>query len=139
MRQLVNPFPGIAAVLAGVWFIVSLWPEAGLAASEGDRVAWPHSQGTVRVRGPGGDGFGFIVGEKSGRLYLLTANHVVSGPDAKVQIYFAHERIEPVAADPGACRSAARLRPAVRNRARSRHQRQARVGTTAPPTPFAAT
>jgi formylglycine-generating enzyme required for sulfatase activity len=82
----------------GAWLALALYPEPGIAASEGDRVAGPYIQSTVRINGPGGDGFGFIVGEKAGRLYLVTADHVVSGPDAPVQVFFQQDRTEPVEA-----------------------------------------
>jgi len=93
---------GVWPLLLGLGTLLALYGAPAVAETEGDRVAGPYRQGTVRIQGPGGEGFGFLVGGDARRLYLVTANHVVSGPTAgpgaAVQVYFAHDRTEPVAA-----------------------------------------
>ena len=99
MRHFAKLYSSTAGILLGTWLAVILYPEPGIAASVGDRVAGPYTRGAVRIKGPGGAGFGFIVGENAGRLYLVTADHVVSGPEGKIQLFFEHDRTEPVNAE----------------------------------------
>ncbi len=70
----------------------TLQPPVWAAESEGDQVTKPYLNGTVRVSGAGGDGFGFIVGEDNGVLSIVTADHVVTaqnpGSDKPVSVYF---------------------------------------------------
>ncbi|MCP4700764.1 MAG: SUMF1/EgtB/PvdO family nonheme iron enzyme [Gammaproteobacteria bacterium] len=57
---------------------------------------------TVRVSVPGkNEGFGFIVGERAGELYILTANHVVAampGENPRIEVYFQQDQGIPAAA-----------------------------------------
>jgi formylglycine-generating enzyme required for sulfatase activity len=65
---------------------------AWAAESEGDQVTKPYLNGTVRVSGAGGNGFGFIVGENQGMLSIVTPDHVVTSenpsPNTSVSVYF---------------------------------------------------
>lgn len=79
-------------------------PLAVRAESQGDQITRPYLDGTVRVSVPGqAEGFGFIVGERAGELYLLTAEHVVKqnapGQKPRVQVYFHQDQAKPVSAE----------------------------------------
>jgi len=73
------------------------------AESEGDQVTKPYVNGTVRVSGAGGEGFGFIVGEDHGVLSIVTADHVVTSetpsPNISVSVYFHSNLPAPVLVD----------------------------------------
>lgn len=63
------------------------------AQSDGEQMARDLRQNTVRIQAGQRDGFGFIVGERSGYLYIATARHVLTAdaPDAlhtEVNVYF---------------------------------------------------
>ena len=83
-RVVLAIFPALA--------LSTLQPPAWAAESEGDQVTKPYLNGTVRVSGAGGEGFGFIVGEDHGVLSIVTADHVVTaqspGSDRSVSVYF---------------------------------------------------
>ncbi|MCP4695769.1 MAG: SUMF1/EgtB/PvdO family nonheme iron enzyme [Gammaproteobacteria bacterium] len=57
----------------------------------------------VRVSVPGeNEGFGFIVGERAGELYILTAEHLVAampGKKPRIEVYFRQDRRVPVKAE----------------------------------------
>jgi formylglycine-generating enzyme required for sulfatase activity len=80
-----------------------LQPPARAADSEGDQVTKPYLNGTVRVSGAGGDGFGFIVGQDHGVLSIVTAKHVVTADnpssDSLVRVYFHSNPSEPINVD----------------------------------------
>lgn len=73
------------------------------SVAHGQDLGWIRAQAmrdnVVSIRSDYGVGFGFIVGEREGVLYIVTANHVVRGPDdggpqdrANVEIEFFTER-----------------------------------------------
>ncbi|HKS21594.1 MAG TPA: serine protease [Thermoanaerobaculia bacterium] len=80
-----------------VFVAVSLFAVRMTAQSSGYDVAESLKANVVRIQAVSGDhtenGFGFIVGERGGSLYIATANHVVHPEDAgvdpvKVQVEF---------------------------------------------------
>jgi len=81
----------------------TLQPPVWAAESEGDQVTKPYLNGTVRVSGAGGDGFGFIVGEDHGVLSIVTAKHVVTADnpssDRPVRVYFHSNPSAPIILD----------------------------------------
>ena len=83
-RVMLAMFPALALSI--------LQSPAWAAESEGDQVTKPYLNGTVRVNGAGGEGFGFIVGEDHGVLSIVTADHVVTaqnpGSERPVSVYF---------------------------------------------------
>ena len=88
MRTLPQVMLAIFPALA----LSTLQPPVWAAESEGDQVTKPYVNGTVRVKGAGGNGFGFIVGEDHGVLSIVTPDHVVTaqnpGSDRQVDVYF---------------------------------------------------
>jgi hypothetical protein len=76
-------FPAVRALL--VFAIASLFAGRILAQASGGEVAESLKGNVVRIKAQLGDhtenGFGFIVGERSGNLYIVTANHVVYPSD----------------------------------------------------------
>jgi sulfatase modifying factor 1 len=76
---------------------------AGAVPQEGDRLTAPYLSGTVRVRTDSEEGFGFIVGERAGDLYIVTAAHVVEekapGRPIQVRLYFYVDQAKGVPAE----------------------------------------
>jgi len=92
----------ISLIFAAMCILAPYHSQAG--ASTGDYVSAPYMKSTVQITRDqltGGQeyGFGFIVSQDNGKLYIVTANHVVrdidSGPDAKlmpVHVRFYHDQ-----------------------------------------------
>jgi hypothetical protein len=85
------------AVRLFVFVVVSLFAARMTAQSSGYDVAESLKANVVRIQAVSGEhtenGFGFIVGERAGTLYIATADHVVRLDDvgdapAKVQVEF---------------------------------------------------
>jgi len=89
----------LSLLLASAMSLASLSASAALPQTGGgDRVANDLRRNVVRIEARE-NGFGFIVGEASGLLYIVTAHHVVVDPDkvetqgsAKVRVEFFERR-----------------------------------------------
>lgn len=92
--------PQVMLAIFPALVLSTLQPPAWAAESEGDQVTKPYLNGTVRVSGAGGDGFGFIVGEDHGVLSIVTADHVVTaqnpGSEKPVSVYFHSNQLVPL-------------------------------------------
>lgn len=89
--QIVASYVGFLAVA-----FLAAWPLRGAPESESERITNPYLDATVRVESaPGGNGFGFIVGERGEQVFVVTAGHVLGddqpGAKPKVSLYFHHD------------------------------------------------
>jgi peptidoglycan hydrolase-like protein with peptidoglycan-binding domain len=70
-------------------------------ASQGERMAWSFANNVVKLRtvqkdgSSGNEGFGFVFGQRNGKVFVATADHVVRDPDrgeGKILITFYREQ-----------------------------------------------